>query len=144
MAFAIMPMLYIWKLNKSRIERVIVTILMALGLFATVTVIIRSVYHHRIHSAKDPMRYSIFLIIICRVEDFILISAACAPFLKGPLERCIQRRFSVRIFSNVPLQLNSIHSGNQDVGDTSSSRAWNKAYAENHAHASGGSAVTLV
>ncbi|KAH8727381.1 hypothetical protein GQ44DRAFT_677841 [Phaeosphaeriaceae sp. PMI808] len=120
-AFAVMPMLFIWKLNKPRIERVIITILMALGLCAMVPVIIRSVNMARRDSAKDAMRERIFMTTMCRVEDFILIAAACAPFLKSPLERCMQRRFGVGNFYNVPLQLNSIHSCAKDGGNNSSS-----------------------
>ncbi|KAF2176443.1 hypothetical protein K469DRAFT_481414, partial [Zopfia rhizophila CBS 207.26] len=90
LAFAIMPMLFIWKLGKTRIERVIITILMALGLCAMAIVIVRSVKVARRDSArnsgKDDMRGKIDMVIICRVEDFILIAATCAPFLKSPLQ----------------------------------------------------------
>ncbi|KAH7176227.1 hypothetical protein EDB81DRAFT_897363 [Dactylonectria macrodidyma] len=118
--FAIMPILFIWKLSRPRIERVLVIILMAMGLCALATVIVRSVNTGRRGSTKDAMRNTIFVITMCRVEDFILIAAACAPFLKGPLERCIHSRFGVPVFHNVPRDLSLIRSSPHGAGGNSS------------------------
>jgi hypothetical protein len=88
-------------------ERIIIIVLMALGLGATATVIVRSVKSAHQDLAVDPMRARLFVITICRVEDFILISAACLPFLKGPFEQCLHTRFGVKKFLNIAPQLDS-------------------------------------
>jgi hypothetical protein len=130
-------MFFVWKLNRPFLERVVVSVLLALGLCGMATVIARGVNAANAKPGDDPMIQMHLPLILCRLEDSVLIAASCAPFLKGPIERFLGRRFGVSQFSNLPRDLGSIQLATQDGHDIGSGsdhwdESWNKAYIQKH------------
>jgi hypothetical protein len=109
-----MPMFFVWKLNRPLLERILITVLMALGLFATGAAVLK-LYYLRAYNltVNDSLRIMVVLFIWCRIEEFVLIASACAPFLKSPVEQ-ILNRFGVPMFKNKTRELNSLHSTNNN------------------------------
>ncbi|KAN0096715.1 hypothetical protein V8E51_015520 [Hyaloscypha variabilis] len=112
LTFAIMPMFFVWKLNRPLLERILITVLMALGLFATGAAVLK-LYYLRAYNltVNDSLRTMVVLFIWCRIEEFVLITSACAPFLKSPIEQILSR-FGVPMFKNKTRELNSLHFAN--------------------------------
>jgi hypothetical protein len=108
LTFAIMPMFVIWKLNRPLLERILVSILMALGLCATSTVIVK-VCSMKKMVIEDTYREMLTMFMWCRIEECILISSACAPFLKSLIERVLGQ-LGMPSFRNTTRELNSFHS----------------------------------
>jgi hypothetical protein len=109
-----MPMFFVWKLNRPLLERILITVLMALGLLATGAAVLK-LYYLRAYNltVNDSLRIMVVLFIWCRIEEFVLIASACAPFLKSPVEQ-ILNRFGVPMFKNKTRELNSLHSTNSN------------------------------
>ncbi|RKK07484.1 hypothetical protein BFJ66_g17932 [Fusarium oxysporum f. sp. cepae] len=107
---AIMPVLIIWKLGRSTVERCLITVLMALGLVATVAVIMRLVKMHTLDFAS-PERFRTLIPIYfwVRVEETILIIASSAPMLKSPIEHVLHK-FGLPTFQPRIRKLTSFHS----------------------------------
>jgi len=129
LAFAIMPMLLIRKLNRSLLERTIVGILMALSLCGMATVIARAVIKATRYATGDNRRRMHLQIIMCRLEDCALIAASCAPFLKGPIEQFFRSRFDRLKFRYLPRGLRSIHAlTGHFSGNTSTTERWDESW----------------
>jgi len=109
MAFALMPMFIIWKLNRPVLERILVSVLMGLGLFATASVAVK-VHLSTIAGVANEGTYRQMLrmILWCRLEEYILIAGACAPLLKSLVERGL-KRLGVASFKPKTRELNSLH-----------------------------------
>jgi hypothetical protein len=122
LTFAIMPMFFVWKLNRPLLERILITVLMALGLFATGAAVLK-LYYLRAYNLtiNDSLRIMVVLFIWCRIEEFVIVASACAPFLKSPVEQ-ILNRFGVPMFKNKTRELNSLHSTNNN--NNSNQRRW--------------------
>ena len=105
-----MPMFFVWKLNRPLLERILITVLMALGLCATSAAVLK-LYYLRAYNltVNDSLRVMVVLFIWCRIEESVLIASACAPFLKSPAEQILSR-FGVPTFKNKMRELNSLHS----------------------------------
>ncbi|KAL5592354.1 hypothetical protein FOBRF1_013380 [Fusarium oxysporum] len=110
LTLAIMPMFLIWKLSRSIVERCLITVLMALGLLATVAVIMRLVKMHTLDFAS-PERFRTLIPIYfwLRMEEAILILASSAPMLKSPIEHVLHR-FGLPMFQPMVRKLTSFHS----------------------------------
>jgi hypothetical protein len=106
LAFAIMPMFLVWKLNRPLLERILISVLMALGLCATATVAVK-VYLSTISDTilVDTYRETLRVCLWCRLEEYLLIASACAPCLK-PLIEGFLRRLGVK-FTYLTRDLNS-------------------------------------
>ena len=113
-------MFFVWKLNRPLLERILITVLMALGLCATGAAVLK-LYYLRAYNltVNDSLRIMVVLFIWCRIEEFVLIASACAPFLKSPAEQVLSR-FGVPIFENKIRELNSLHS----THNNSNRRRW--------------------
>ncbi|KAH7130865.1 hypothetical protein EDB81DRAFT_660635 [Dactylonectria macrodidyma] len=122
--FAVMPGFIIWSLKRPLLERGVITVLMALGLSATGVVIARAIVTANISANDDRMRKVVLLSILCRLEDGLLIAAACVPFLKRPIGRCLHRKFGLPRFQNEDIELNSFHSVVDQPRETRSIRTW--------------------
>ncbi|KAM5341192.1 hypothetical protein ACJ41O_015301 [Fusarium nematophilum] len=110
LTLAIMPMFLIWKLSRSTLERCLITVLMALGLVATVAVVMRVVKMHTLDfAAPERFRTLIPIYFWLRMEEVILIIASCAPMLKSPIEHVL-RRFGLPTFHPRIRKLTSFHS----------------------------------
>ncbi|KAI6749279.1 hypothetical protein HG530_015118 [Fusarium avenaceum] len=92
LTLAIMPLFLIWKLNRSTVERCLITVLMALGLVATIAVIIRLVKMHTLDFAS-PERFRTLIPVYfwLRMEEAILIIASSASMLKSLIEHVFHR-----------------------------------------------------
>lgn len=122
LTFALMPMFLIWKLGRKLLERILVSVLMALGLCAFSAVIVRAHYMKDFNvTVEDTFREMMNLFMWCRIEECVLIASACAPFLKAPIER-ILCRLGMSTFGNITRELNSVHSS----GDISQMRCWHR------------------
>lgn len=96
-------MVFIWTLNRPRIERALITGLMATGVVAAVAGAMKVYY----------MNSFVPLFMWYRVEEISLIISASVPSLKAPIER-ILRRSGVLKFHFATCELNTIRS---DLGD---------------------------
>jgi hypothetical protein len=77
-----MPLFLIWKLSRSTVERCLITVLLALGLVATIAVIIRLIKMHTLDFAS-PERFRTLVPVYfwLRMEEALLIIASSAPML---------------------------------------------------------------
>ena len=110
LAFAIMPIFLIWKLSRSRLERYLVSTLLALGLCATgigIAIIIDLTARTR---PTDPLRESVNVSMYCRLEEIFLLIASSTPFLKAPVEYVLVQLGVAPGFHNRPRELASYHS----------------------------------
>ena len=107
-------MIIIWRLSRSAVEKSLISFLMASGLFASAVGIIK-IYYLATFDVKSPdtWRDMIPQFLWCRVEEIILIIAACAPLLKPTIERLLYR-LGLPAFQNTPRQLNCIQSRPDD------------------------------
>ncbi|EKJ69480.1 hypothetical protein NXS19_008169 [Fusarium pseudograminearum] len=117
LTLAIMPMFLIWKLNRSTVERCLITVLMALGLIAAVTVIMRLVKMRTLDFAS-PERFRTLIPVYfwLRMEEAILIIASSAPMLKFTIEHALHK-FGLPMFQPRVRKLASFHASNP-VSDT--------------------------
>lgn len=101
LVFAIMPMFFIWQMNRPVIERMLITVLMALGIVAAMAGALKIVYMSRfVLGHGDVLRQMMPLFLWFKVEEFVLAASACAPFLKAPIERTLSR-FGIQKFQFV-------------------------------------------
>jgi hypothetical protein len=85
---------------------------MALGLCATTTVAVKVYLGTTTDmTVLDTYRARLRMYLCCRLEECLLISSACAPFLKSLIERVL-RRFGVAGFVPAAMELNSYHASN--------------------------------
>ncbi|KEY74663.1 hypothetical protein S7711_08429, partial [Stachybotrys chartarum IBT 7711] len=73
--FAITPAFIIWKLKRSLLERAVIIMLMALGVSASGAVIARAIITANRSPMTDSMRNAVMMLILCRLEDSLLIMA---------------------------------------------------------------------
>ena len=108
--FALMPMFLIWRLSRSVVERCLISLLMALGLFATAAGVLK-IIHARTYDMTSPdgFREMMPIFLWCRMEEVILIVACSAPLLKAPVGQVL-KRLGVPIFEQKTPRLNFIHS----------------------------------
>jgi hypothetical protein len=115
MLYAIMPMFAIAKLGRSAVERGLMCILMALCMAATVSNAMRIYYmEYYDYSASDFLRSMFTMAFWCRIEEYTLLAAASAPFIKPAIERVL-RRFKFPTFNNIIRSLNTYHSTQEVV-----------------------------
>lgn len=107
LAFAIMPLYFIRGMNRLLVERILVSVLMALGLCATAAVAVK-IYLATISDTiiVDTYRETLRVCLWCRLEEYLLIASACAPCLKSPIEGFL-RRLGVAKFIYLTRDLNS-------------------------------------
>ncbi|KAH6949453.1 hypothetical protein DER45DRAFT_580327 [Fusarium avenaceum] len=107
LVLAILPMFLIWKLSRSAIERCLVSVLMALSLFATIITVLKVVYIKTFDiDSLDTFRASMPLFFWSRMEECVILIAASAPLLKAPVESALSR-WGFPTFRNPIRQLNS-------------------------------------
>jgi hypothetical protein len=107
LVYAIMPMFCIWKLNRPKMERILIGVLMALGLCATAVVVVKTY-----SSAMPPGDMFFYLVNVqlwCRLEDGCLLVSASVPYLKGPIEGLLGW-LGFSNFQYLERNFNSVHS----------------------------------
>jgi len=92
------------------VERLLISILLGLGLLGVVAnaVKIVTLQTFKIGSANvvaDMMPVYLW----SRIEEIVIIIAACAPLLKAPIEGMLDRRFGLRFYPTVR-GLGTVHS----------------------------------
>ncbi|KAH7345825.1 hypothetical protein BKA66DRAFT_378395, partial [Pyrenochaeta sp. MPI-SDFR-AT-0127] len=85
-AFAALPLFFIWPLNRPVMERILLSVLMALGTIAAVAGAVKAFYIHTWDPRKNSFHDLMPLFWWYRVEELGLIAAANAPFLKPTIE----------------------------------------------------------
>ena len=114
--FAAMPMFLIWTLSRSAVEKSLVSVLMASALFASACGCAK-IYYLATFDIKSPdtWRDMVPQYLWCRMEEIVIVIAACAPLLKLPIEHFL-RRLGLPMFQKKPNSLNVIQS-NVDGSD---------------------------
>ncbi len=85
-------MFTIWRLSRCVVEKVLISVLLALGLLAVGASAIK-VHYVRTYdiTSSDTYRQMIPTFMWSRIEELVLIIAACAPLLKAPVEAGLHR-----------------------------------------------------
>ncbi|KAH6981630.1 hypothetical protein BKA56DRAFT_672437 [Ilyonectria sp. MPI-CAGE-AT-0026] len=110
LVFAIMPIALIWNLNRSKLERCLVSFLLASGLFATAAAVTRLFYIKTFDfTSSDIFRDIMPTFFWCRIEEVALIAASSLPFLKASTENQL-RKLGFAGFRNIQMPLQSYHS----------------------------------
>ncbi|KAH6973929.1 hypothetical protein EDB80DRAFT_900468 [Ilyonectria destructans] len=110
LVFAIMPIVLIWNLNRSILERCLVSFLLASGLFATAAAGIRLFYVKTVNfNSSDIFREIMPTFFWCRIEEASLIAASSLPFLKASTEH-ILCKLGLPGFQNPERALRAYHS----------------------------------
>lgn len=104
-----MPMFLIWDLNRSILERYLLSVLMALGLCAAAAATTVLVHLNRLQNSSDVLRDTLVIYSWCLIEETVLIVSSCAPLLKSLIERTLHR-LGLPTFHNIPRELDSYHS----------------------------------
>ncbi|KAK3358817.1 hypothetical protein B0T25DRAFT_493950 [Lasiosphaeria hispida] len=107
--FAVQPILIIWRLSRSPVEKVLISVLMGLGLLAVgagvVKIFTMKTYNNNSDNVVGDMMP---LYLWTRIEEIVLIIAACAPLLKSPIEGLLHRRLGLPRFSPTVRGLNTV------------------------------------
>jgi len=88
--FSLLPITFIVQIRCSRFEKLVLTFIMGLGMFASISGIIKLVGITQWAATKDPTWDLVPLLVWSYGEEFIAIIAACIPCLKGPFTRMFQ------------------------------------------------------
>ncbi|KAH7153513.1 hypothetical protein EDB81DRAFT_758458 [Dactylonectria macrodidyma] len=92
LVFAIMPIVLIWNLNRTILERCLVSFLLASGIFATAAAVTRLFYMKTFdYTSSDIFREIMPTFFWCRIEEVALIAASSLPFLKASTEHQLRR-----------------------------------------------------
>ena len=105
---ALVPVVLIHRLSRSRVERTLISVLMASSLMASGCGIAK-LYYMITYDFNNPdgLYAAVPEYFWCRVEEAIIIIAACVPLLKSPVERLLHR-LGVSPFRMLPPYLNRI------------------------------------
>jgi hypothetical protein len=107
---ATVPIFLIWNLSRSVVEKTLISILMATCLLATGCGVAKLYYMITFDfTSKDGFYLMISEFFWCRMEESIIIIAACAPLLKCPIERGM-RRLGLPTFQIPARELNVVSS----------------------------------
>ncbi|KAH9207946.1 hypothetical protein DL95DRAFT_312816 [Leptodontidium sp. 2 PMI_412] len=107
--FSFMPIILISMLSRPLLERILVSILMASGFFATAGVIVRLCLSKSANQNPNLLRSILRIAFWCRIEESVLTIGACVPLLKSPIQK-ILGRLGVPSFKNMTRDLNEIDS----------------------------------
>lgn len=109
--FAVMPIALVWRLSRSPVERLLLSVLLGLGLLGVVAGAIRVATLSSFHLGSGNVVADMMPVYLwSRIEEIVIISAACAPLLKGPIEGMLYRRFGWSLTSTPPRGHGSVHS----------------------------------
>jgi len=105
---ALVPVVVVRRLSRTRVEKTLISVLMASSLMASGCGIAKLYYMITYDfNSPDGLYLAIPEYFWCRVEEAIIIIAACVPLLKTPIERLLHR-VGVGPFRAHPLYLNHI------------------------------------
>lgn len=110
--FAVLPIFFIWTLSRPVVERILLCVLMGLGICAGTAGAIKLYYIRTWRYGEEAVSHTVSVYMWYRVEEMSLVAAACAPFLKGPIESLFSRVSESR-FGFVLPSLKSVSSDGQ-------------------------------
>ena len=89
---SLIPLTFIVKLQRPVLEKILLALLMAIGLFASITSILKTVVvqHFGSPSEPDQMAVNVALVTWTCAEQFLGVAAACLPSFKRPLQRFLK------------------------------------------------------
>jgi hypothetical protein len=87
---SILPLSFIIQLQRTRVEKSLLIVLLGLGLLASAASIAKTVFVQRWGVDDDFLAVSILITICTVVEELVSVFAACAPWLKGPLQTLLE------------------------------------------------------
>jgi hypothetical protein len=90
-AFSLLPIAFMYRMNIPMRERLVLCLLMALGLFASSVVLIRTTTFRRYQRVGDKLWYMSDISIWNLLEGELAIFAACIPYLKSTMERALKK-----------------------------------------------------
>lgn len=107
-------MFLIWPLSRSVVEKTLISILMASCVIAS-GLGIPKIYYVLTFDFGNPDHYYLLIpeFFWCRMEEAVVIIAACAPLLKSPVERFL-RRLGLPGFQTPTREMNAISDGSYD------------------------------
>ncbi|KAF1941168.1 hypothetical protein EJ02DRAFT_378256 [Clathrospora elynae] len=91
LVFSFIPITFIRKLRRSRGEKIVLSVLMGLGLFASAFAILRTAGIHSIYRSQDRFRASVMPMLWSMLELQIALMAATIPTLKNYMHHCLVR-----------------------------------------------------
>jgi len=102
----------IWKLRRPALEKLLVSVLMTLSVFALAAGAFKIYYINLLDfGSPEILREAVTMYTWIRVEEAAIIVAACAPLLKVPIENALHRlglpRFSNPIPTLIAVQTSS-------------------------------------
>ncbi|KAF2395898.1 hypothetical protein EJ06DRAFT_534584 [Trichodelitschia bisporula] len=89
-ACALLPLLFIRKINRPLRERILLGILLSLGLFASACGLAKVIIVDRIHKSRTSPLDNVSFIVLTWAEQYIGIIAACIPCLKALFESALR------------------------------------------------------
>jgi len=89
--FALMPINFLRKVQRPLRERIIIGVLMALGVFASIASIMKAVAAARLGKTDDPNAEGITVGTWSAIEEQIAFITACIPCLRSPFQALLQR-----------------------------------------------------
>jgi len=91
-AYAVLPMYMVWRLRRPFLEKLLISILMTLSVFALAAGAFKLYYISRLdYASPEILREAVTMYMWIRVEEAAIIIAACAPLLKVPVENALHR-----------------------------------------------------
>ncbi|GAB1319829.1 hypothetical protein MFIFM68171_10039 [Madurella fahalii] len=114
---AVFPILLIWRLSRSPVEKALISVLMGLGLLAAFAgvfkvLVLRSFNPMSENVVGDMMPAYMWI----RIEEILLIIAACAPFLKSPVESLLHRHLGLPLIGAPAIRDGNTASWNTKLG----------------------------
>ncbi|KAH8706973.1 hypothetical protein GQ44DRAFT_493994 [Phaeosphaeriaceae sp. PMI808] len=119
--FATMPVHIFWSLNRPLLERVLGIVLMGLGTIAAIASAMKIYHISEWNPREAQFRDWIPLQWWYRVEEIVLVVAACAPFLK-PLMKRVLGGLGASRFRFRTIRLHTIQEEETKVGDSTLER----------------------
>jgi hypothetical protein len=89
--FTFIPLTFIYKIKRPLREKIVVSILMALGIVASAASIVRLTLAKKYGPNSDRLYDFIGLALWSNIEGEMAIIAACVPYLKSPSEKVLRR-----------------------------------------------------
>ena len=89
--FAILPITFIYKIQRPLREKIVIAVLMSLGLIASGAATAKVILLARLPTSMDPTSVGADTLIWTNLEESIGMIAACIPMLKSLFERALKR-----------------------------------------------------
>ncbi|KAK0724412.1 hypothetical protein B0H67DRAFT_567873 [Lasiosphaeris hirsuta] len=100
--FAIFPILLVWRLSRSLVERLLLSALLGLGLLGVIAGAVKIVTLKYFKIGSENVVADMMPVYLwSRIEEIVIIAAACVPLLKAPIENLLYLWFGIRFYPTV-------------------------------------------